>query len=139
MNPEELLKRHKLRKTSGRLTVLQSFLNSGKALSHSDLQELNSGKTDRVTLYRILESFEKHGILHKVPDDQVSVKYALCSHLHHEIDHTHSDNHPHFKCQSCGDTLCLEESDIPDIQVPKGFKVTERFLLLGGLCGKCAA
>jgi len=137
MTPEEILELHKLRKTNGRLAVLQSFLKNGKALSHSELQELSSNKTDRVTLYRILDSFEKHGIVHKVPDDQVSLKYALCLHSHRELNHTHSDNHAHFKCQSCGDTLCLEESDIPEVSIPSGYKVKEKFLLLGGLCAEC--
>jgi Fur family ferric uptake transcriptional regulator len=138
MTPEKLLQHHNLRKTNSRLSVLQSFLNSRKALSHSELQQLTANKVDRVSLYRILESFEQHGILHKVPDDQVSVKYALCDHPAHEVNHTHSDNHAHFKCETCGDTLCLEDAVIPEITVPKGFQVKEKFMLLGGLCEHCA-
>ena len=138
MSPEELLQHHNLRKTNGRLSVLRSFVESGKALSHSELQGLISKKIDRVTLYRILESFESRGILHKVPDDQVSLKYALCDHPAHYMDHTHTDNHAHFKCETCGDTLCLEDAVIPEITVPKGFQVKEKFMLLGGLCEHCA-
>ncbi len=136
MQPERLLKKHNLRKTSGRLSVLRCFLEYGKALSHGEVQDLVGKKVDRVTLYRILQSFEEKGLLHKVPDDQVSVKYALCDHLHN-VDHAHSDNHAHFKCNSCGDTVCLEESAIPNIPTPKGFRVNESFLLLGGLCDQC--
>ncbi len=133
---EALLKKHNLRKTSGRLSVLQCFLECGKALSHGEVQELVGQKMDRVTLYRILQSFEENGLLHKVPDDQVSVKYALCDHVH-DLDHAHSDNHAHFKCNSCGDTVCLEESSIPEINIPRGFQVNQSFLLLEGLCNEC--
>ncbi|MGB0176074.1 MAG: Fur family transcriptional regulator [Owenweeksia sp.] len=139
MQPEALLKKHNLRKTSGRLSVLQCFLECGKALAHGEVQELvGSEKLDRVTLYRILQSFEEKGLLHKVPDDQVSVKYALCDHTHN-IDHTHSDNHAHFKCNSCGDTVCLEESSIPSINIPEGFQVNQSFLLFEGLCNQCVS
>lgn len=122
--------------TQGRLSVLQCFEQTGKALSHGEVQEILKGKMDRVTLYRILQSFEEKGLLHKVPDDQVSVKYALCDHKH-DVAHAHSDNHAHFKCNDCGDTLCLEDSAIPEIPIPGGFKVNQSFLLLEGICNRC--
>ncbi len=136
MQAETLLKNHNLRKTSGRLSVLQCFLKYGKALSHGEVQELVDEKMDRVTLYRILQSFEEKGLLHKVPDDQVSVKYALCDHTHH-LHHAHADNHAHFKCNTCGDTVCLEGSSIPEVTIPQGFQVNGSFLLLEGLCNQC--
>ncbi|WP_417602564.1 Fur family transcriptional regulator [Owenweeksia hongkongensis] len=137
MNAEALLKSHGLRKTAGRLAVLALFSKQGKALSHSELQDGVTENVDRVTLYRILESFEQKGILHKVPDDQVSVKYALCDH-DHEVGEAHSDNHAHFKCRVCGDTICLDDSEIPAIQVPTGYAVEGSLLLISGLCAKCA-
>lgn len=137
MIEEKLLVQHNLRKTRSRILVLREFSSQDKALAHNELQQSLSGKIDRVTLYRILEQFEKKGILHKIPDDEVSVKYALCTH-HHEIDHKHSDDHAHFKCSNCSDTFCIEEFSIPEFKPPKGFTVTEKFLILGGLCAKCA-
>ena len=137
MNTEEVIKAHGLRKTTGRVTVLELFTKKKKALSHGELQDAVNGNIDRVTLYRILESFEQKGILHKVPDDQVSVKYALCSH-DHEVGRAHSDNHAHFKCTSCGETVCLEGTEIPDIKIPDGYKVHSSLLLLNGLCNRCS-
>lgn len=138
MQAAELLKNHGLRKTKGRLSVLQCFLQYGKALSHADISERLPAKMDRVTLYRILQSFESQGLIHKVPDDQLANKYALCDHQHDKM-HAHTDNHAHFKCQACGETICLEQSAIPQIHIPQGFQVAERFLLLSGLCKACAA
>lgn len=137
MDAEILLKSHGLRKTAGRLAVLALFAKEGKALSHSELQGGVTGNVDRVTLYRILESFEQNGILHKVPDDQVSVKYALCDH-DHEVGEAHSDNHAHFKCRVCGNTVCLDDTEIPQLNVPKGYKVEGSLLLISGLCAGCA-
>lgn len=133
---EKLLKQHNLRKTAGRLAVLELFSQTHKAFSHSELQGLLTGVVDRVTLYRILDSFEKKGILHKIPDDEVSVKYALCCH-DHKPGHQHSDDHPHFKCHDCGETYCLEDIQIPAFSSPKGFQIKEQFLLLGGSCNQC--
>lgn len=137
MDAEILLKSHGLRKTAGRLAVLALFAKEGKALSHSELQEGVTENVDRVTLYRILESFEQNGILHKVPDDQVSVKYALCDH-DHEVGEAHSDNHAHFKCRVCGNTVCLDDTEIPQLNVPKGYKVEGSLLLISGFCAGCA-
>lgn len=137
MNAEALLKSHGLRKTTGRLAVLALFAKQGRALSHSELQEGVTENVDRVTLYRILESFEQNGILHKVPDDQVSVKYALCDH-EHEVGEAHSDDHAHFKCRVCGNTVCLDDTEIPSLNVPAGYKVEGSLLLISGLCAACS-
>ncbi len=137
MKPEQILIQHDLRKTQGRIMVLQEFSKHDKALAHNELQHALAGKVDRVTLYRILDQFEKKGVLHKIPDDEVSVKYALCAH-NHEIDHQHSDDHAHFKCNDCSETFCIDDFTIPNMKIPEGFKVTEKFLLLGGVCKKCA-
>lgn len=137
MQAETLLQKHQLRKTAARLKVLWAFAASERALSPGDLQKKLSHSVDRVTLYRVLESFEQKGLVHRVPDDEVSVKYALCAH-HHAPARPHADNHAHFKCEACGDTFCLEQSAIPEVEVPPGFRLKEQYLLLGGLCMQCA-
>src|SRR5690606_12916221 len=112
---ERILEKHQLRRTKGRLAVLELFAEHGKAFSHSEIHQKIREKVDRVTLYRILSSMEDKGILHKIPDDEVSVKYALCD---HHASHKHSDDHIHFKCESCGDTICFEDHKIPSFDIP---------------------
>jgi len=136
MKSENIFTKHRIKSTQRRKAVLEIFLKNKRALSHSEIQGFLSQKMDRVTLYRILDVFEKNGLLHRVPDDEVAVKYALCEHGH-ELDHAHSDNHPHFKCASCGDTQCLEDVEIPTFKIPKTYLVQDQFVLLSGLCANC--
>ena len=135
MTAEQLLQKHKLRKTEIRTTILNLFLKAEKALSEQNI-ECNLTRTcDRVTIYRSLKSFLDKGILHKVLDEGNVVKYALCGNTCNEKDHQHE--HVHFKCNACGATVCFEQIPIQKIQLPKGFKKEESNLLVLGICDKC--
>lgn len=133
---ESLLKNHGLRKTLGRLQVLDYFRSRPKALSHSELSKAFEGTLDRASLYRMIQDFESHGLIHKVPDDEVSTKYALCHASCSE--HAHFDSHAHFKCKSCKETTCLDNAETPSIKLPTGFKAESSELLIHGLCKACA-
>jgi Fur family ferric uptake transcriptional regulator len=43
----------------------------------------------------------------------------------------------HFKCNQCGQTNCLEEVEIPAIQLPQGYLSLESNLLINGVCVNC--
>ena len=131
----ELLKNHKLRKTPGRIDILEEFLNSDFALSHKDLEITLGNKYDRVTLYRILAGFEETGLIHRVFDGENTIKYALCSH-NCDSDH-HHDDHIHFLCEGCGKTFCLD-FDLPEIILPKLYKLKELNVVAKGLCANCS-
>src|SRR5690606_12566039 len=66
-----------VRPTAMRLLVLDYLLNQTAAVSLNDL-ETNFERSDRVTLYRTLKTFEENGLVHKVEDGTASLKYALC-------------------------------------------------------------
>jgi Fur family transcriptional regulator, ferric uptake regulator len=130
------LKRHSLRTTPVRLDVLEYFRSAGKALSHADLEQHFTKDYDRVTIYRTLNTFLESGLLHKIPDDSGSAKYALC---HEACDtHQHADDHVHFKCHVCGSIECLHSSHIPGVSVPEGYTVRSANLLLEGTCSQCS-
>ena len=133
---EKLLSDHKLRNTHSRRAVLESFLNMDQALSQPDLEKMLEDTCDRVTIYRILDSFLQNGILHKVPDNEGKQKYALCDSC--SEDH-HHDEHLHFKCTVCGKTECLDEIVVPTIALPEGYRIEEWNMLLQGVCAPCAA
>ncbi len=134
-NAVSILKDHQLRNTEARVDVLNTFLGQHHALSHSDVEKTLGEQYDRVTIYRTLTSFMEKGLLHKVPVDDGSTRYALCN--DHCDDHQHEDNHIHFKCTSCGNTECLDELPIPQVKLPNGYTLTETNFLVQGVCGKC--
>ena len=130
----QLLKQHQLRCTNCRLEILSLFFEKKVALSHSDIEERISDNIDRVSIYRTLKTFLDKGILHKVLDDTGTIKYALCTHCS-EDEHNHE--HLHFKCIICLRTFCFNEIDIPNINLPKGYKVIESNMLVQGICREC--
>lgn len=138
MDPKTLLKEHKLRLTDCRLDVLNTFLTKGHALSHSDIEHaMTEQQYDRVTIYRTLNSFMDNGLLHKVPVDDGSTRYALCS--DDCDDHGHDDDHIHFKCTQCGRTQCLENMPLPKLKLPEGYTLTDINFLVQGVCKACNA
>jgi Fur family ferric uptake transcriptional regulator len=126
-----------LRSTGSRQAVLAAFQKAGYALSQGDIELALSNEFDRVTIYRTLKSFLASGLLHKVLDDQGSIKYALCHDMCHQETHTHQHDHVHFKCTRCGQTTCLETVHIPQIILPEHFVKQESNLLIQGICKGC--
>ena len=129
-----ILKSHKLRITDGRIDILEYFLRHNRAMTYKDL-EIEFEEFDRVTLYRTLNSFCEHGVLHKIVDDNGETNYGLCYDTCDSDDHNH--DHMHFKCSECGSLECLQQK-IPLIKIP-GYQVDEVNLLLKGVCNTCAA
>src|SRR6218665_317643 len=127
---ETLLKNFKLRSTPNRQEILDLFLQRNYALAQSDIEKEIHNELDRVTVYRTLKTFLDKGLIHKVLDDEGSLKYALCNDHCDTAGHHH--DHVHFKCTQCGQTNCLE-IEIPAIKLPKGYKPTEKNLLIQGV------
>jgi Fur family transcriptional regulator, ferric uptake regulator len=130
----QILKDFKLRSTPNREAILHVFLKREFALSHSDVERDVPPTFDRVTVYRTLKTFLDRGLIHKVLDDEGSLKYALCNEACSTANHHH--DHVHFKCTKCGQTICLEV-EIPAIKLPKGYKAREANLLIQGICEHC--
>lgn len=135
MAAETILKEHGLRLTDSRKEILKVFLERKYALSHAFLEAQLQSSLDRVTIYRTLYAFEEKGIIHKVPDEGGSAKYALCN--HQCATHHHLDNHVHFKCENCGETKCIDDASIPKLLLPEGFKTKEIAIIVTGTCNTC--
>jgi len=128
---EAILRGHAMRVTACRIDVLNSFLETGHALSVKDL-EGKLTQYDRVTLYCTLNSFICNGIIHKIFSNIAffgfGICYDTCSPDHH--------HHVHFKCDECGSIECLPSYHIPGLEIP-GYKLTEANLMAKGLCCNC--
>lgn len=133
--PARLLKDFRLRSTTTRQEILHLFMEKDYALSQSDIEREISNPLDRVTVYRTLKTFLDKGLIHKVLDDEGSLKYALCKGDCSVAVHHH--NHVHFKCIHCGQTNCLQV-EIPPVKLPKGYKSKEQNLLIQGICSSCS-
>lgn len=120
---EDLLKQVGLSKTQARELIL-AFLKKHKTLvSAGDIFQALSGKLDRVTVYRNLETLEKAGLVFKELAEKEAL-YYLADKQHH-----------HITCQKCGFTQCLPCEHI--FQKIKNFSQVKHQLVLSGLCNKC--
>jgi Fur family ferric uptake transcriptional regulator len=132
---QSILKGHGLSVTGVRRRILEVFLHSKEGLSHGDIEGNAGDQLDRVTVYRTLQSFLEKGIVHAIPSADNAARYALCrdecSEGHHH------DDHVHFICTSCGKAICLNDVQVPDIKLPRGYRASQVSLVVNGKCPNC--
>jgi Fur family transcriptional regulator, ferric uptake regulator len=131
---DRLLRDFQMRSTPVRQEILQLFLAKEYALSHHDIETEVSNSLDRVTVYRTLKTFLDKGLIHKVLDDEGTLKYALCNEACTTAEHNH--DHVHFKCTKCGQTNCLNV-DVPGVKLPRGYHADAVNVLIQGTCDRC--
>jgi Fur family ferric uptake transcriptional regulator len=133
----DILKRNQLSVTGSRTKILELFLENNGALAHGDIEKKTGARFDRVTVYRTLQSFLDKGIVHSIPTADNSIRYALCkddcSEGHHH------DHHIHFQCKICGNTICLDEVNIPVVHLPEGFESDQIEVVVSGTCKNCSS
>lgn len=131
---ENKLLEKNIRPTAMRMLVLEALSGQKSAISLSDL-ESTFVKSDRVTLYRTLKTFQEKGLLHSIDDGTGVPKYALCEEgCNCDIER---DLHVHFHCKVCNETFCLPKYKIPDIALPEKFQAEEANLVVKGICSSC--
>ena len=133
---KQLLQLHQLRLTSNRAEILDMFVSNKTALSQPDIEKALKESCDRVTIYRTLNTFLEKGLIHKVPDDTGLMKYAIC-HSDCDAETYHHHEHPHFKCEKCGNTECLEDIKVSLPALPGSYKLKETNILMQGICPAC--
>ena len=74
----KLLSKHKLSNTFFRRKLIELFYKTNHSLSVDDVIKSLNLSINTVSVYRALDSFEKNGLIHKVPDKNNITKYALC-------------------------------------------------------------
>src|ERR1700753_2978308 len=132
---DDLLKKSQLSVTAGRRQILEYFVRHEGALSHSDIEKRAGGTFDRVTVYRTLQAFLEKGLIHSIPTADNSIRYALCK--DDCFGGQHRDDHVHFICNGCGNTVCLEGVTIPGISLPGGYVSEQVDMLISGVCKSC--
>ena len=133
---EDILKNSALSVTASRKRILEIFLDADNALAHQDIETKCADQYDRVTIYRTLQTFLEKGIIHNIPSTDNMVRYALCNDVCITTGH-HHDNHVHFRCDTCGKTVCLDDVNIPPVNLPGGYTMKEINMVVNGICKSC--
>lgn len=122
----------KKRQTKSKKAVLECLKNAEKFGLKSDDIENQLPDFDRVTVYRILQSFVNDGIIHKVISDDGKFYYFKCN----SCSEIHYHNHYHFKCDTCGKVECMDNEI--EVKVPANYRVENINFWISGVCGRCS-
>jgi Fur family transcriptional regulator, ferric uptake regulator len=122
--------------TPMRMLVLEQLAVNQKNLSLSDLEELLY-PSDRITIYRTLQTFVKHGLVHAIETSKSGAIYALCNEKC-KID-AHLDHHPHFICEKCKRVICSNDFSFKMEYLPasKNYIVEKIEVIVKGICPDC--
>lgn len=129
------LEKKNVRPTAIRLLVIDAIMSAKRAVSLSDLETILD-TVDKSSIFRTLELFVKHHVVHAIDDGSGSIKYEICE---GEEECTLDDMHIHFYCTSCHKTFCFKTIHIPFVKIPDGFTVDSANYTLKGICKDCAA
>lgn len=131
---ELILEQKGIRPTAMRLMVYEALAGQKVASSLTDLERIFE-KSDRVTLYRTLKTFQENKLIHSIDDGTGAPKYALCEDGCECV--IERDLHMHFHCRICNDTFCLTNYKIPEITLPDQFLAEETNMVVKGVCAGC--
>ncbi|MBR2776627.1 MAG: transcriptional repressor [Prevotella sp.] len=128
-----LLEEHGIKPTANRIVVVRALATSMLPQSLAELEQ-RIGTIDKSNVFRALMLFREHHLVHAIEGSSDGTKYELC----HSHDKGHDDDqHPHFYCEVCQQTYCLDYAQVPEIQLPEGFEMTSANLMLKGICPHC--
>jgi Fur family ferric uptake transcriptional regulator len=132
---EEAIRGTGARVTRARVEVLAALLAAERALTHNEVESrINRALgIDRVTVYRVLEWLTARGLAHKIAGDDRVWRFNAAT-----GEPARSHSHAHFKCNRCGDVICLEDVRAGrNVRLPTGFRSQEVELTVKGLCADC--
>lgn len=128
-----LLQAHDIKPTANRILVAKALASSILPQSLAEL-ERRIISIDKSNIFRALVLFRKQHLVHAIEGSSDGTKYELCYSHDHEHD---DDQHPHFYCEKCQQTYCLNDAELPEILLPQGFEVHSSNLMIKGLCPHC--
>ncbi len=149
-NAISMLRDAGVRATDARASVLSELLDSGRALSHLEVQDAFPDM-DRVTLYRALDCLPDAGLAHKISGDDRVFRYSTGSEIgstgtkERSVQHQHG----HFKCTRCTRVFCLDDAQQPatlreqlqatlQATLGRGFQSHDIELTIKGWCADCS-
>ena len=140
-DPEQTLLEKDIKPTPVRLRVLRALEESDFAVSLTDLEALLD-TMDKSSIFRTLNLFQKHHLVHSIIDGSGQTKYAMCPsgcHCSSDGESGLEDLHIHFSCEKCHRTFCMRRLAVPKVNLPEGFVLKNANYVLIGLCPECSA
>lgn len=123
----------KRRNTPAKTAILSMLQEAGSALSQDMIEEKVKGEMDRVTIYRVLNSFCEDGVTHRILADNGKYYFALCLNCE---EHKHTHDHFHFRCLKCEKVECLKEA--VTAVLPQGYVQKSINSWITGYCKDCS-
>jgi len=124
-----------LSKTLQRVAVLSALIHASIPLCVKDILEQIGldCRINKVTVYRILDSFKTAGIIREIPTDHGEKFYEMAC--------RHNPLHAHFYCRVCRNLSCLPAAEITG-ELMKRFRsgkesVENIVINLSGVCAGC--
>lgn len=128
-----LLEKHGVKPTANRIVVARALASSMQPQSLAEL-ERRIETIDKSNIFRALTLFREHHLVHAIEGGTDGIRYELC----HSHDHEHDDDqHPHFFCEVCQQTYCLDYTEVPEIRLPEGFSAHSKNFIIKGICPHC--
>ena len=129
----KLLEEHDIKPTANRIVVVKALASS---IQPQSLQELERRiqTIDKSNVFRALTLFREQHLVHAIEGSSDGTKYELCHSHSREHD---EDLHPHFYCEACHETYCLNGMEMPEVVLPQGFEQHSVNLMIKGLCPHC--
>lgn len=122
-----------IKATPNRVLVLKEIIKATNPVSLAEIDERISTMY-KSTIFRVLNQFVEHDVVHTIDDGTGSLKYELC---HGESNCSIEDMHVHFYCERCHRTICIEDTPIPQINLPQGFIQHSGNFVIKGVCAFC--
>ena len=136
MNNEKCTKwliEHGIKPTANRIVIARALASADRPMSMTELEE-SILTIDKSNIFRALTTFKEHHFVHVIENGSDGVRYELCRSHSRQND---EDVHVHFFCERCHRTFCLEDTPIPAIDLPPGYRMTTINYIVKGLCPKC--
>ena len=128
-----LLEEHGIKPTANRIVVVRALASSMLPQSLAEL-ERRIGTIDKSNIFRALTLFREYHLVHAIEGISDGTKYELCHSHSQEHD---DDQHPHFFCEVCQRTYCLDSLEVPDPELPPGFEMHHYNIMIKGICPHC--
>jgi Fur family transcriptional regulator, ferric uptake regulator len=122
-----------LSRTPCRVGIIKTLMESGSALSETEIRNKLSYNFDRTTIYRTLRSFLEQGVIHSIALDGGEIRYAIT--LGRE--EKNPQFHAHFFCDGCNNVYCLPKPGFSPPVLPDGFIAGGYDLVINGRCNRC--